>query len=64
MHLSAEDFAQWWVEDMIYVRPFPTHKGVRFAAYAADGTFVEMFDSLGEVIIAAHAQSMDLATVH
>lgn len=63
-HVSSEDFAQWWVDDIIYVRPCHSAKGDRFAVYAADGTFVDLFDSLGEIIITAHAQAMDLATLH
>jgi hypothetical protein len=63
-HVSSEDFAQWWVDDVIYVRPCHTAKGNRYAVYAADGTFVDLFDSLGEIIITAHAQAMALATVH
>ncbi|MCH8215033.1 MAG: hypothetical protein IIC54_13300 [Proteobacteria bacterium] len=52
------------MDDVIYARPIQDENGSAYAVYAADGTFLDLFDTLGEVIIAAHDQDMVVATVH
>ncbi len=62
--LSLHDFMKSWMNDVIYTRPIQDENGSAYAVYAADGTFLDLFDTLGEVIIAAHDQDMVVATVH
>ena len=62
--MSLYDFMKSRMEDVIYARPIHDENGSAFAVYAADGTFLDLFDSLGEVIIAAHDQNMIVATIH
>ena len=62
--LSLHDFMKSRMDDVIYARPIHDENGSAFAVYAADGTFLDLFDTLGEVIIAAHDQDMVVATVH
>jgi len=62
--VSQEDLARWAVDETIYVRPMPLEDGHALAVYAADGTFLEMVYSLGEVLVVAHDHDMAVATVH
>ena len=62
--LSLYDFMKSRMNDVIYTRPIQDDNGSAYAVYAADGTFLDLFDTLGEVIIAAHDQDMVVATVH
>jgi len=62
--LSLYDFMKSRMNDVIYTRPIQDENGSAYAVYAADGTFLDLFDTLGEVIIAAHDQDMVVATVH
>ncbi len=62
--MSLYDFMKSRMDDVIYVRPIQDENGSAFAVYAADGTFLDLFESLGEVLIAAHDQNMVVATVH
>ena len=62
--LSLHDFMKSRMNDVIYTRPIQDENGSAYAVYAADGTFLDLFDTLGEVIIAAHDQDMVVATVH
>lgn len=62
--MSLYDFMKSRMDDVIYARPIHDENGSAFAVYAADGTFLDLFDTLGEVIIAAHDQDMVVATVH
>ena len=62
--MSLYDFMKSRMDDVIYTRPIQDDNGSAYAVYAADGTFLDLFDTLGEVIIAAHDQDMVVATVH
>ena len=62
--MSLYDFMKSRMDDVIYTRPIQDENGSAYAVYAADGTFLDLFDTLGEVIIAAHDQDMVVATVH
>ncbi|MCP5367114.1 MAG: hypothetical protein H6907_20035 [Hyphomicrobiales bacterium] len=62
--VSVEDLARWDVDETIYVRPMPLEDGHALAVYAADGTFLEMVYSLGEVLVVAGDHDMTVATVH
>ncbi len=62
--MSLYDFMKSRMDDVIYARPIQDDNGSAYAVYAADGTFLDLFDTLGEVIIAAHDQDMVVATVH
>lgn len=62
--MSLYDFMKSRMDDVIYARPIQDENGSAYAVYAADGTFLDLFDTLGEVIIAAHDQDMVVATVH
>ena len=62
--LSLHDFMKSRMDDVIYARPIQDDNGSAYAVYAADGTFLDLFDTLGEVIVAAHDQDMVVATVH
>ncbi len=62
--MSLYDFMKSRMDDVIYARPIQDENGSAFAVYAADGTFLDLFDTLGEVIIAAHDQNLVVATVH
>ncbi len=62
--MSLYDFMKSQMDDVIYARPIQDENGSAFAVYAADGTFLDLFDTLGEVLIAAHDQNMVVATVH
>ncbi len=62
--MSLHDFMKSRMDDVIYARPIQDENGSAYAVYAADGTFLDLFDTLGEVIIAAHDQDMVVATVH
>ncbi len=62
--MSLYDFMKSRMDDVIYARPIQDENGSAFAVYAADGTFLDLFDTLGEVIIAAHDHDMVVATVH
>ena len=62
--MSIYDFMKSRMDDVIYVRPIQDENGSTYAAYAADGTFLDMFDSLGEVISASRDQNRIVATVH
>ncbi len=62
--MSLYDFMKSRMDDVIYTRPIQDENGSAYAVYAADGTFLDLFDTLGEVIIAAHDQDLIVATVH
>lgn len=62
--MSLYDFMKSRMDDVIYARPIKDENGSAYAVYAADGTFLDLFDTLGEVIIAAHDNNMLVATVH
>ncbi len=62
--MSLYDFMKSRMDDVIYTRPIQDDNGSAYAVYAADGTFLDLFDTLGEVLIAAHDQDMVVATVH
>ena len=62
--MSLYDFMKSRMDDVIYARPIQDDNGSAYAVYAADGTFLDLFDTLGELIIAAHDQDMVVATVH
>ncbi len=62
--MSLHDFMKSRMDDVIYARSIQDENGSAYAVYAADGTFLDLFDTLGEVIIAAHDQDMVVATVH
>ncbi len=62
--MSLYDFMKSRMDDVIYARHIRDENGSAYAVYAADGTFLDLFDTLGEVIIAAHDQNMLVATVH
>ena len=62
--MSLYDFMKSRMDDVIYARPIQDDNGSAYAVYAADGTFLDLFDTLGEVIVAAHDQDMVVATVH
>ena len=62
--MSLYDFMKSRMDDVIYARPIQDENGSAYAVYAADGTFLDLFDTLGEVIIAALDQDMVVATVH
>lgn len=62
--MTQEAFARWHVDDMLFVRPVVSRSGEGFAVYGADGTFLEVVDSMGEVMIAANKHGMEIAAVH
>ena len=62
--MSADDFASWHVDDLIFVKKICPEKGAGYAIYGADGTFLEVVGSLGDVIIACHDYGLELASVH
>ncbi len=62
--MSADDFASWHVDDLIFVKKICSEKGAGYAVYGADGTFLEVVGSMGDVIIACHNYGMELASVH
>ncbi|MEO5337989.1 MAG: hypothetical protein H7841_14025 [Magnetospirillum sp. WYHS-4] len=62
--MSTGDFAAWHVTDMVFARPVHVNGEPGFAVFGADGTFLDVAKSMGEVILAAHANGMDVAAVH
>jgi hypothetical protein len=62
--MSNADFAAWHVNDTVFVRPAIINGTPGFAVYGADGSFLDIARSMGEVLIAAHANGMDVAVVH
>jgi len=62
--LSASSFARAQINDVVYARPVSAAQGEGYAVYAANGTFLDIVDSLGEVILTAHEHDMEVATVH
>lgn len=62
--MSVDDFARWHVNDLLFVRPVSLPTGDGFAVYGADGTFLDVVESMGEVILAARNHDMEVAAVH
>ncbi len=62
--MSDDDFARWHVNDMLFVRRVSLPTGDGFAVYGADGTFLDVVESMGEVIISANKHDMEVAAVH
>ncbi|HJN22979.1 MAG TPA: hypothetical protein QF509_03570 [Rhodospirillales bacterium] len=62
--IPADDFARWHVDDLIFFKKVCSEKGAGYAVYGADGTFLEVVGSLGDVIISCHNYDMELASVH
>ena len=64
IRMTPEAFARWHVDDMLFVRQVPSDSGAGFAVYGADGTFLDVVESMGEVMIAANKHGMEIAAVH
>ncbi len=62
--MSADDFARWHVDDLIFFKKVRSEKGAGYAVYGADGTFLEVVESMGDVIISCHNYGMELVSVH
>lgn len=62
--MSRLDFARWHANDTVFTRRVLVNGTPGFAVYGADGTFLDVTTSYGEVLIAAHSNGMDVAAVH
>ena len=61
---ALDDLALLNIEDTVYVRQVSTPAGPAFAVFAADGTFLDTADTLGEVERSVERHEMGLATLH
>jgi hypothetical protein len=62
--MSLFDLARWRVEDLLYVRHVESAEGSGFAVFAADGTYLDVVETMEEVLISAHQHEMEVASIH
>ena len=62
--MSASGLARAQINDVVYAKRVSAAEGEGYAVYAANGTFLDIVESLAEVILTAHEHDMEVATVH
>lgn len=60
--MSAEDFANWLADDVLYIRP--VDGGAGYAVFTGDGTFLDVVDDPTEVVASAQSHDMSIAAIH
>lgn len=62
--MSLYDFARWRIEDLLYVRQVESPEGAGYAVFAADGTYLDVVETMEEVLVSAQQHEMEVATIH
>jgi hypothetical protein len=62
--LSAQDFRNFGVQQVAYIRPVVVQNKKAYAIHAADGTPLSVMDTHDTAIIAVRHNDLEPATVH
>ncbi|MGB4108170.1 MAG: DUF1150 family protein [Alphaproteobacteria bacterium] len=62
--LSAQDFRNFGVQQLAYIRPVMIQNRPAFAIHAADGTPLSVMDTRDTAIIAVRHNDLEPVTVH
>ncbi len=62
--LSPQDFRNFGVQEMAYIRPVTVQNKKAYAIHAADGTPLSVMDTHDTAIIAVRHNDLEVVTVH
>jgi hypothetical protein len=63
-NLSHQDFLNFGVHQIAYIKPVPSEEGQSYAIHAADGTALSIMDSLDGAIMLAKHNNLYPVTIH
>ncbi len=63
-NLSYQDFLNFGVHQIAYIKPIRMEQGQGFAIHAADGTALSVMDSLDSAITLARHNNLYPVTIH
>lgn len=62
--LSKQDFLNFGIQQVAYIRPVQVENRQAYAIHAADGTPLSVMDTLGTAVIAVRHNDLEPVTVH
>lgn len=62
--LSAQDFRNFGVQQVAYIRPVMVQNKTAYAIHAADGTPLSVMDTRDTALIAVRHNDLEAVTVH
>lgn len=63
-HLSTQDFLNFGIRQVAYIRPVSVENKTAYAIHAADGTPLSVLETRDSAIIAARHNDLEPVTVH
>ena len=62
--ISSQDFLEFGIEHVAYVRSIDVESGTAYAIHAANGTPLSVMDTLDEALTMIHHNDLDTVALH